>query len=542
MTMNRNLGTAAFVLGGAAVAWVGWGYLGSHPLALAITVLIAAAYGAGALELRRYDQATQTLSRALAALRETPPSLGGWLDRLHPSLRQAVRLRIEGERIGLPGPALTPYLVGLLVLLGMLGTFLGMVVTLNGAVLALQTTTDLPAIRAALTAPVQGLGLAFGTSIAGVAASAMLGLMSALCRRARLQAAQALDSAIATVLHAHSGAHQRQATLAALQTQARALPDMAGHLQALVAQMALHSQSVNAQLLDNQERFHEHALVAYRDLASAVDASLQRSLVESARAAGAALQPVVETTMAGLAQAGARLHDELERAVRQQLDGVTARLDAAAAALQNDLAVRDEQRLAAYIARLDGLMASVAEVPRAAAAVMGELRGQLRDSLARDNQLLAERHHILQGLSDLLAAVQQGASEQRGAIEALVASSATLLQAASTQATARFEAESAQLTAVAAQVTGSAVEVASLGEAFGFGVRLFSASNEGLIATLQRIETTLGKSTARSDEQLAYYVAQAREIIDLSILSQRQIVEDLQQIAGRPAARVAEPG
>jgi hypothetical protein len=41
---------------------------------------------------------------------------------------------------------------------------------------------------------------------------------------------------------------------------------------------------------------------------------------------------------------------------------------------------------------------------------------------------------------------------------------------------------------------------------------------------------------ARSDEQLAYYVAQAREVIDLSILSQKQIIEDLQRLAGRQAA------
>jgi hypothetical protein len=45
----------------------------------------------------------------------------------------------------------------------------------------------------------------------------------------------------------------------------------------------------------------------------------------------------------------------------------------------------------------------------------------------------------------------------------------------------------------------------------------------------------MDKSTARSDEQLAYYVAQAREIIDLSILSQKQVVEDLRQITGRQA-------
>ena len=34
----------------------------------------------------------------------------------------------------------------------------------------------------------------------------------------------------------------------------------------------------------------------------------------------------------------------------------------------------------------------------------------------------------------------------------------------------------------------------------------------------------------RSDEQLAYYVAQAREVIDLSISSQQGIVEDLRRL------------
>ena len=82
-----------------------------------------------------------------------------------------------------------------------------------------------------------------------------------------------------------------------------------------------------------------------------------------------------------------------------------------------------------------------------------------------------------------------------------------------------------------AQVSQMAGEVASLGEAFGHAVQMFSASNDKLGAQLQRIEGALGRSMARSDEQLAYYVAQAREVIDLSTLSQRQIVEDLQRIA-----------
>ena len=42
---------------------------------------------------------------------------------------------------------------------------------------------------------------------------------------------------------------------------------------------------------------------------------------------------------------------------------------------------------------------------------------------------------------------------------------------------------------------------------------------------------------ARSDEQLAYYVAQAREVIDLSISAQQGIVEDMRLLRGtRPAS------
>ena len=70
-----------------------------------------------------------SLTTALTKVPDQLTNLADWLDEVHPSLQNAVRLRIEGERIGLPGPALTPYLVGLLVMLGMLGTFLGMVVT-----------------------------------------------------------------------------------------------------------------------------------------------------------------------------------------------------------------------------------------------------------------------------------------------------------------------------------------------------------------------------------------------------------------------------
>jgi hypothetical protein len=60
-------------------------------------------------------------------------------------------------------------------------------------------------------------------------------------------------------------------------------------------------------------------------------------------------------------------------------------------------------------------------------------------------------------------------------------------------------------------------------------VHAFSQTNEQLMAQLQRIEQALGKSMTRSDEQLAYYVAQAREIIDLSIGSQKDVLDALQR-------------
>ena len=589
--MKRSFYGAAFFVGLIAVCWIGFGYIGSNPLALTMTALIGATYLVGALELGRFQQATSSLSLALAALPAQLSNLGDWLVAVHPSLRNTVRQRIEGERVGLPGPALTPYLVGLLVLLGMLGTFLGMVVTLNGAAMALEGTSDLAAIRAALTAPVKGLGLAFGTSVAGVAASAMLGLLSALCRRERLQTAQGLDAAIATCLRAFSLAHQREATLKALQLQARAMPEVADKLQAMMAQMALQGEALNERLLAGQDRFHHHAQTVYAALAASVDQALKHSLTESARIAGATIQPVVEATMNGIARETTLLHEEIAAAVSQHSASLLLTVGQAHAALQSDLASNEQQRLAALVQSLEAfaasqqrewqqagaqqlsqqeqicktlertahgiqvqaeaqarntvaeiarLMQAASEAPRAAAEVIGLLREKLSDSMVRDNGLLEERGRIMATLGGLLDAVNHAAVEQRGAIDTLVVSSAELMQKVSSQFSERIEAESAKVNAAAAQITGSAVEVASLGEAFGFAVQLFSESSNGMMANLQRIEAALTKSTLRSDEQLAYYVAQAREIIDLSIVSQKQIVEDLRQLSGRQAPVASE--
>lgn len=640
--MNRKLCIAAFIVGAAVIAWIGAGYFGSHPLALAMTIIIAGVYGAGALEMWRFHQATGALLQALSSIPPDLASLGDWLCRLPVKLRDAVRLRVEGERSGLPGPALTPYLVGLLVMLGMLGTFLGLVVTLNGAVLALESTTDLQTIRASLAAPVKGLGLAFGTSVAGVAASAMLGLISVLCRRERLQASQLLDMRIAEELRAFSLVHQRQETFRALQAQSQSLPELVVALQAMMGQMERHNERLNERLLAGQEGLHRDVREAYGLLARDVDQTLKASLAESTRLAGDSLRPAVAAAMAAIAQESATAHERMASTVAQQLDGVTVRLDGAvgnmvgawsaavaeqersnrvlAAALDSSLerfgecfdaraghliagvreaqgsllasqAAHDEARTASLTAALEAmagslqhewqsagaqtlerqqeicrtleataqeisrhaqthaertidevarLMQTASEAPRVAAEVIGQLRQQLSDSVVRDNQLLEERARLMDGLAALVDEAGRSAERQQAAVEAMTDAATVMVERAGTAFAERMAEESGKLGEVAAEVTAGAVEVASLAEAFGGSVDRFGEANGALAASLARIEEALERSSLRSDDQLAYYLAQARELIDLSVLSQQRIVEELRQRMATPAALVAE--
>jgi hypothetical protein len=928
--MNRHIFTLAFLLGALGIVWVGVGFIDSSFLALAMTAVIGAVYAFGALELHRFRQATSTLAAALAAIPDQLAELGDWLAGVHPSLQNPVRLRIEGERVGLPGPGLTPYLVGLLVMLGMLGTFLGMVVTLKGAVFALEKTTDLQAIRSALAVPVKGLGLAFGTSVAGVAASAMLGLMSALSRRERMLAAQLLDTKIGTVLRHFSLTHQRQETFKALQQQSQALPAVADQLRAMMEQMADMSQQLNQRLLSNQEEFHSNVKGVYTDLAGAVDKSLRESLSQSAHVAGESIKPVVEAAMSGIVRDAKVMHESMANTVQLQLDGLAARfsdttstvaetwtkalsshelanagvvtgvgraldafsekfeqrsgalvttvseayaslqtnqaeqdqqrqqawtqsveamaaalksneqasagivadvrrsldafsetyeqrsgalvttvseayaslqtnqaeqdqqrqqawtqsvesmaaalksneqasagivadvrrsldafsetyeqrsgalvttvseayaslqtnqaeqdqqrqqawtqsveamaaalksneqasagivadvrrsLDAfsetyeqrsgtlvttvseAYASLQTNQAEQDQQRQQAWTQSLEAVAATLtrelqqtgaqtlaqqqqicdtltatvqgiteqaqasagatlgeaarlitgaeelmrsrivaeaqwieqhrermdqlasllqtelgalkeqeavrgdaaverlaqlqsavtghlttlgaaleepitrlietaSEAPRAAAEVIGQLRREVSSSAARDNELLEERSRIMATLNALLEAINHASVEQRAVIDSLVASSAVTLNAAGNAFSDNVSAEAAKLSDIAAHVTSSAVEVSSLSEAFGFAVNSFNEANEKLIVNLQRIEGAMDKSMARSDEQLAYYVAQAREIIDLSMASQKEVLDELRELPAK-SAMFAEEG
>ena len=70
---------------------------------------------------------------------------------------------------------------------------------------------------------------------------------------------------------------------------------------------------------------------------------------------------------------------------------------------------------------------AASEAPRAAAEVVAELRQKLSDSMVRDTAMLEERSRLLATLETLLDAVNHASTEQRGAVDALVSTSAELL-------------------------------------------------------------------------------------------------------------------
>lgn len=662
--MNKTLFGTAFFLGAAAVVWMCWIFAGTHGLAFFVTALIGVGFVIGAQELRLYRQATASLSIALDRLPPEVDDLQSWIGRLHNSLRNTVQLRIEGERVALPSPVLTPYLVGLLVMLGLLGTFMGMVETLEGAVFALEGTTELTAVREGLAAPIKGLGLAFGTSVAGVAASAMLGLMSTLSRRERMLATQSLDSSISSVFRRFSLVYNRQQTFKAMQLQAEALPLVADKLSDMADKLEQMNSSLVDKLLDGQQNFQAHVGESYTQLASDVRDALKDSLAESARLSAESINPVVEKLMSelqGKLEANAQTtHEQLTantsaqlQSLSEQLVGSTkentnalqanlaeqqqalvsqlentavaiaeqsknsldtqsaklaellqasetlvqtrinteeqwvaghkARMDELTSTIQAELAQlgeleaersesgnqrienlattmesklealahQESERSTAAINRLQALEGTVAEqlatlgnaleapmsslietaseAPRAAAEVIVQLRAEIANTTERENAMLEERQAIMEQLASLTSAMAETTAGQQQAMETLVSNSAELLDKAGSRFNEQVDSETNKLNEMTSLFAGSAAEMASLGEAFSHAVELFNQSNEQLVLQLTRIEESLKKSTERNDEQLAYYVTQAREIIDHSVLRQQQVMDAMSQ-------------
>lgn len=661
--MTKTLSLCACALGAIAILWMGSTFLGlpggANTLALMVTMVIALTYALGFAELLRYHRDTVSLQENLGKSVSDRNELNRWLATLPATLQTPVQIRVQGARAGLPTPVLTPYLVGLLVMLGLLGTFVGMVDTLRGAVGALEGSTELSAIRAGLAAPIQGLGLAFGTSVAGVAASAMLGLASTLCRRERMLAGQQLDRKCSADLQAFSAHHQQQQTFDALQSQANVLPQVAHQLQQLAEQ-----------LQSGQQQFFDQASQRYQELAHSVDQSLKDSIGRNSEQVVSGIAPVVEATMQSLRDQHQQSQQQLGQQLESQLGGLTDRFTETTRALQTQWqtgfdaqqnsmsqaqsdwqaqqsgaeqerlqywkegfseitrslqdsaqsvnqqtrdasahmltrleqlqtaseamleqrkqtesdwlqqsartleqlqAVISEQltklheaeaqrghdavtrlgelqqavssQLSTQLADLGAaleqpmarLMESASEAPKAAAQVIAQLQEEMAQNKERDQELLVERHSLLQQLDDLTANLKHSAEAQQQAIEQMTLDASGVLGDIGERLQQQLSGETGKLTDLIDHFSVSSAEMTGLTEGFGAAVIQFGESSQQLMQQLQQMQESLQQASNRSDEQLGYYVAQAREIIDHSMLSQQEMIEQMRSANSKKA-------
>ena len=241
--------------------------------------------------------------------------------------------------------------------------------------------------------------------------------------------------------------------------------------------------------------------------------------------------------------------DELANAWRIEsaaLREAEARRGEAAVARLGELEAAVAGHLAALGAALEEpltrLLRTASEVPQAAAGVIAQLREEMSRLAERDNLALQERTELLGRLRALMDAVQSAGDGQRAATEGLLASAAQMLEHAGQRFAQAVDAQAAKAEGAATHVAAGAVELSAVADAFLQGVAQFQAGNDKLVEGLERMEASLKRSTARSDEQLAYYVAQAREVIDLSIASQQGMLDNLRSLQVLPVRTLPPQG
>ena len=337
-------------IGFALVARAAMFYRRTDRLSLSLAVLIGAGLLVGVLELFLKTSRAERLGKEL---QKVAPSTPEALEQLGPELRNLVRRRLSGFATPSPPAWFSTYLIGLLVMIGMLGTFLGLFESLRGAREALTTSGDVDALRSALIAPLQGLSRAFGLSAAGVSASATLGLAAVFARRAEAQLTELISAAVAGPLAACTAAGRQLAALEAiashgpaLQASSLALNDAASQLHALRAEL-IASHEANA--LRTSETI--------RATAAEVSQELRGGIERAADATERAVGPLFD-----------RLAERAGEVSRSHLQHWAARLEQDADARHKEQRLHlermeqlEQDRTEAARAQLDALLRSIAE-------------------------------------------------------------------------------------------------------------------------------------------------------------------------------------
>ena len=308
-------------LGFVAVLKTSFYYASLDHLAFGITLLMGIALLSGLAELWRVSRGIEALSTELGAL--PIDASAERLEQASAALHALLRSRLDRSHLAVPGPVFAPFLAGLLVMLGLLGTFMGLFETLRGASIALTTGSDIDALRAGLKTPMLGLMRSFGTSAAGVASSAMLSLANVFTRKASAQLAAQLHQVTSGPLSRLSESRRQLAALeslssaltAALASQERAVPDAANALQKAHEALASRAASIDT-AIDRQ-------LGAMRDAVDTMSSRLQQSEHEAQTRLASILNSIQET-QARHVEHLAGLEEALVTKLRETIEAVTS--------------------------------------------------------------------------------------------------------------------------------------------------------------------------------------------------------------------------
>lgn len=446
--MTRASVLLAGGLGIAAPLWTLSWYAPEDTVARALIGVMLLGLCAGLVELYRRASELDALAGAIALLEGDAASLDERLRGASPALLRLVRSRQQGEARGLPALGLAPFLVSLLVLLGLLGTFVGLISTLAGARDALSASGDVAALRASLLVPMQGLSRAFGTSVAGVSASAMLGLALTLTRRFEERLYATLDDRFAGGLADATLVGRQMRALERLAGQSNDLPEVVARLGAVVEQLpvmeaslrARHDEAMGALERSVREAAAQVSTTLREGIAGAI-ATQERTLAglgeETARVLAARAASFAETLAQEAerrAEADASLREEgraRESAFAERLEERWQRFVEEQGEQARAQAQREQERAAALDARMDALFRSdeqrqqerSARDQAMTSAWMQSLEAhqerdaaraqQAGDALARAAELVAVATRTLEGAADHLGALEQSARSER---------------------------------------------------------------------------------------------------------------------------------
>lgn len=410
--MNRLALFVLTLIGALVLIYTASFYAESDALALAITIAIAVAFAVGIAEIVRFDRRLRALVRDAGAL-ET----GASSDRAASEKRNEhgaalslselplpLRDQIKGALGLAPPPALaltlTPYLVGLLVMLGLLGTFLGLFETLRGAHSALSTSQDITSLRDGLRAPMHGLMRSFGTSAAGVACSALLGLLAALARGSIGGIQRRMRELAEARFGEHAPGARQEIALERLAAQGEALPraaeslgKLSEHLRGVDEALARSMTSVAEELV----RANKEAFGSIREgLAAALEAGMQKLSTDLA----AELSRERESLEVARGAFSARI---------SELVGLFERQEERLGALESK---REEEAVARHRALMEGIEALVSEIRESA--VRGERHQRERAEAllaAIESSERARREQIEREVEALTRAAESSAKE-----------------------------------------------------------------------------------------------------------------------------------